>query len=117
MPRRNSTFASQHCRLLPPPMFASQFASKRERKRMTSGIAAEDWIAHHARFAPRAEAAHDLASDRRFTYAAFDDRITRAALWLAPAFGVSRGGRGAGLRIYDTHLFDVPFPLPRVGAL
>ena len=50
---------------------------------MTSGIPVEDWIAHHARFAPRSEAAHDLASGRRFTYAQFDERITRAALWLA----------------------------------
>jgi hypothetical protein len=36
---------------------------------MTSGIPVEDWIAYHARFAPRSEAAHDLASGRRFTYA------------------------------------------------
>ncbi len=52
-------------------------------KRMTSGIPVEDWIGHHARFSPGAEAAHDLASGRRFTYAQFDERITRAALWLA----------------------------------
>src|SRR5260370_18970272 len=99
MPRRNSTFASQHCRLLPPPMFASQFASKRERKRMTSGIAAEDWIDHHARFPPRSEAAHDLASGLRFTYAPFADRIQRAPVWLPahiwdrPAVRASRVAR------------------------
>ena len=60
---------------------------------MTSGIPVEDWIAHHARFAPTSEAAHDLASGRRFTYAEFDERVTRAALWLAAAFDVRRGDR------------------------
>src|SRR5262245_44867332 len=69
----------------------------KQRKSMTPGIAAEDWIAHHTRFAPRSEAAHDLTSGRRFTYAAFDDRISRAALWLRHAFGVSRGDRVAVL--------------------
>ena len=49
---------------------------------MASGILAEDWIAHHARFTPWAEAAHDLSSRRRFTYAQFDERIGRAARWL-----------------------------------
>jgi fatty-acyl-CoA synthase len=88
-----------------------------EGKRMTSGIAAEDWIAHHARFAPRAEAAHDLASGRRFTYAAFDDRITRAALWLARAFGVARGDRVAVLSMNDTDVFELQFACRRLGAI
>ena len=84
---------------------------------MTSGIAAEDWIAHHARFAPRAEAAHDLASGRRFTYAAFDDRITRAALWLARAFGVARGDRMAVLSMNDSDVFELQFACRRLGAI
>src|SRR5215203_5144157 len=66
---------------------------EQQRKRMTTGIPVEDWIAHHARFAPRSEAAHDLASGRRFTYAQFDDRISRAALWLSHTFGVGQGDR------------------------
>ena len=84
---------------------------------MTSGIAAEDWIAHHARFAPRAEAAHDLASGRRFTYAAFDERITRAALWLARAFGVAPGDRVAVLSMNDTDVFELQFACRRLGAI
>ena len=84
---------------------------------MTSGIAAEDWIAHHARFAPRSEAEHDLASGRRFTYAAFDDRITRAALWLAGAFGVARGDRVAVLSMNDTDVFELQFACRRLGAI
>ena len=84
---------------------------------MTSGIAAEDWIAHHARFAPQAEAAHDLASGRRFTYTAFDDRITRAALWLRQAFGVGRGDRVAVLSMNDTDVFELQFACRRLGAI
>ena len=84
---------------------------------MTSGIPAEDWIAHHARFAPRAEAAHDLASGRRFTYAQFDERITRGALWLASAFGVKRGDRVAVLSMNDTDVFELQFACRRLGAI
>jgi fatty-acyl-CoA synthase len=84
---------------------------------MTTGIVAEDWIAHHARFSPGAEAAHDLASGRRFTYAAFDDRITRAALWLAEAFGVAKGDRVAVLSMNDTDVFELQFACRRLGAI
>ncbi|HKU98117.1 MAG TPA: long-chain fatty acid--CoA ligase [Vineibacter sp.] len=84
---------------------------------MTSGIAAEDWIAHHARFMPQAPAAHDLASDRRFTYAAFDDRIGRAARWLKTAFGVRQGDRVAVLSMNDTDVFELQFACRRLGAI
>src|SRR5262245_64713484 len=87
------------------------------RERMTSGIPAEDWIAHHARFAPRSEAAHDLVSGRRFTYAAFDERITRAALWLARSVGVGRGDRVAVLSMNDTDVFELQFACRRLGAI
>src|SRR5262249_35596808 len=73
--------------------------------------------AHHARFAPHSEAAHDLASGRRFSYAGFDERITRAALWLAHALGIKRGGRVAVLRTNDTHGFAVPLRSPRPGPI
>jgi fatty-acyl-CoA synthase len=84
---------------------------------MLSGIPAEDWIAHHARFAPQAEAAHDLASGRRFTYGQFDERITRAALWLAHAFGVKRGDRVAVLSMNDSDVFELQFACRRLGAI
>ena len=84
---------------------------------MTSGIPVEDWIAHHARFAPQSEAAYDLASGRRFSYAAFDERITRAALWLARAFGVERGDRVAVLSMNDTDVFELQFACRRLGAV
>jgi fatty-acyl-CoA synthase len=86
-------------------------------KGMASGIPVEDWIAHHARFSPGAEAVHDLASGRRFTYAQFDERITRAALWLAGAFGVRRGDRVAVLSMNDTDVFELQFACRRLGAI
>ena len=84
---------------------------------MTTGIPVEDWIAHHARFAPRSEAAHDLASGRRFTYAQFDDRISRAALWLSHTFGVRQGDRVAVLSMNDTDVFELQFACRRLGAI
>jgi fatty-acyl-CoA synthase len=84
---------------------------------MTTGIPAEDWIAHHARFAPGAEAAHDLASGRRFTYAAFDERITRAALWLRQDFAIAPGDRVAVLSMNDTDVFELQFACRRLGAI
>ena len=84
---------------------------------MTSGIPVEDWIAHHARYSPAAEAAHDLASGRRFTYAQFDARITRAALWLAGAFAVRRGDRVAVLSMNDSDVFELQFACRRLGAI
>ncbi|CAN5768190.1 long-chain fatty acid--CoA ligase [soil metagenome] len=84
---------------------------------MTSGIPAEDWIAHHARFAPQTEAVHDLASGRRFTYAQFDERITRAALWLRQAFAIERGDRVAVLSMNDSDVFELQFACRRLGAI
>ena len=84
---------------------------------MPSGIPAEDWIAHHARCSPWAPAAHDLASERRFTYAELDERVTRAALWLAASFGIGRGDRVAVLSHNDTDVFELQFACRRHGAI
>ena len=84
---------------------------------MPSGIPAEDWIAHHARFSPWTPAAHDLASERRFTYAELDERVTRAALWLAASFGIGRGDRVAVLSHNDTDVFELQFACRRLGAI
>src|ERR1044071_4922809 len=84
---------------------------------MTTGIRAEDWIAHHTLMTPQAPAALDLASGRRFTYAQLDARITRAALWLKGAFGGKRGDRGAVLSMNDTDVFELQFACQRLGAI
>ncbi len=62
-----------------------------------------DWIAHFGRRTPDKVAAVDLASERRFTYAQFDARISRLAAHLRSQLEVAaRGGarrprRGAKL--------------------
>ena len=84
---------------------------------LPSGIAAADWITHHARYTPLAEAAHDLASRRRFTYAQLDERVRRAALWLGAAFRIARGDRVAVLSRNDTDVFELQFACRRLGAV
>ncbi len=84
---------------------------------MPSGIAAADWISHHARYTPSAEAAHDLASQRRFSYAQLDERVSRAALWLGTVFRVARGDRVAVLSRNDTDVFELQFACRRLGAI
>lgn len=84
---------------------------------MTTGITTEDWIAHHTLMTPNAPAALDLASGRRFTYAQYDQRITRAALWMRDAFGVKRGDRVAVLSMNDTDVFELQFACQRLGAI
>jgi len=84
---------------------------------MAAGITAEDWIAHHALMAPHSMAVLDLASGRRFTYAQYDARITRAALWMKSAFGVKRGDRVAVLSMNDTDVFELQFACQRLGAI
>ena len=79
-------------------------------------ITAADWIAHHARMAPNREAVHDLASGRRFTYAAFDARVTRAALYLQ-SLGVGEQDRVAVLSHNDSDVFEVQFACARLGAI
>ena len=78
---------------------------------------AGDWIAHHARYSPRREAVHDLASGRRFTYAEFDERISRAALWMRDRLGVVRGDRVAVLSHNDSDVFEIQFACRRLGAI
>ena len=77
---------------------------------MTSGIPVEDWIAHHARFAPRSEAAHDLASGRRFTYAQFDERVNARG-----PLARQSADRVAVLSMNDTDVFELQFACRRLG--
>ncbi len=76
-----------------------------------------DWISHHARRTPDKLAAVDLASDRRFTYAAFDERVARLAQHLRAALGVARGARVAVLAQNTTDTLEVQFACFRLGAV
>src|SRR4051812_33451637 len=55
-----------------------------------------DWIAHHAEVRGDKTALIDLATQRRLTYRALDERTDRLAAHLA-SLGVKRGGRVAVL--------------------
>jgi len=76
-----------------------------------------DWIAHFARRTPNKTAVVDLASDRRFTYAQFDARISRLATHLRERLGVTRGDRVAVLALNTTDTLEVQFACGRLGAI
>ena len=61
-----------------------------------------DWIAHFARRTPHKVAAVDLSTERRFTYAEFDARISRLASHLREELKVARGDRVAVLALNTT---------------
>ena len=75
-----------------------------------------DWIAHHAEVRGDRTAAIDLATQRRFTYAQFDDRIDRLATHLA-GLGVKKGERVAVLAVNSTDILETQFACFRLGAI
>ena len=76
-----------------------------------------DWIANHALRRGEALAAVDLATGRRFSYAAFHARIDGVAATLAADFGVRQGDRVAVLAQGSTDVFEVQFACFRLGAI
>jgi fatty-acyl-CoA synthase len=76
-----------------------------------------DWIAHFARRTPDKAAAVDLFSDRSFSYAEFDARISRLAGHLRHQLGVARGDRVAVLALNTTDTLEVQFACGRLGAV
>ena len=76
-----------------------------------------DWIAHFARRTPHKLAAVDLASGRRFTYAAFDARIARLASHLREELEIARGDRVVVLALNTTDTLEVQFACGRLGAV
>jgi fatty-acyl-CoA synthase len=76
-----------------------------------------DWIAHFGRRTPEKPAVVDLASERRFTYAAFDGRISRLAAHLRDRLQVARGDRVAVLALNTSDTLEVQFACGRLGAI
>jgi fatty-acyl-CoA synthase len=76
-----------------------------------------DWIAHFGRRTPHKVAAVDLASERRFTYAEFDARISRLATHLRDHLAVAQGDRVAVLALNTTDTLEVQFACGRLGAI
>jgi fatty-acyl-CoA synthase len=76
-----------------------------------------DWIAHFGRRTPEKLAVVDLASQRRFTYAQFDARVSRLASHLRDELQVARGDRIAVLALNTTDTLEVQFACGRLGAI
>jgi fatty-acyl-CoA synthase len=76
-----------------------------------------DWIAHFGRRTPHKVAAVDVASERRFTYAEFDRRISRFAAHLRDQLKIARGDRVAVLALNTTDTLEVQFACGRLGAI
>ena len=76
-----------------------------------------DWIAYFARRTPEKIAVVDLSSERRFSYAQFDSRISRLASHLRHDLGVGRGDRVAVLALNTTDTLEVQFACGRLGAV
>ncbi len=76
-----------------------------------------DWIAHFGRRTPDKTAVVDLASERRFSYAEFDARISRLAAHLRDRLRISRGDRVAVLALNTSDTLEVQFACGRLGAV
>ena len=76
-----------------------------------------DCIAHHAMRQPGSLAAVDLATERRHSYRAFDDRIARLARSLRSQWNIAAGDRVAVLAPNSTDTFEVQFACGRIGAI
>jgi fatty-acyl-CoA synthase len=76
-----------------------------------------DWIAHFSRRTPDKVAVIDLFSERRFTCAQFDARISRLAAHLRDRLTIARGDRVAVLALNTTDTLEVQFACGRLGAV
>jgi fatty-acyl-CoA synthase len=76
-----------------------------------------DWIAHFGRRTPNKAAVVDLASGREFSYAQFDARISRLAMYLRHRLKIKRGDRVAVLALNTTDTLEVQFACGRLAAV
>jgi fatty-acyl-CoA synthase len=83
---------------------------------MPAAIRYYDWAAHHADRRPNKLAIHDLATGRKLTYAAVDERARRLASHLAGR-GLVRGDRVALLAQNGPEYFDLQFAAGKTGLV
>lgn len=76
-----------------------------------------DFVAHFARVTPAKIALHDLAANRRWTYAEFDDAIDRAAEVLRETVGAESGQRVAVLSRNSGEMLILHFACVRSGSI
>jgi fatty-acyl-CoA synthase len=76
-----------------------------------------DPVALHARAQPKRTACVDLASGRRWTYAALDDSIQRAVSVLVDSYGIEPGQRIATVARNSADLLILQQAAMRIGAI
>src|ERR1035441_136137 len=76
-----------------------------------------DWIDHHARSTPKKLAVADLASDRRYTYREFRERIVSVASFLSKNLSISVGDRVCVLAKSCVEAFEIQFACAKIGAI
>jgi fatty-acyl-CoA synthase len=95
----------------------NQAAQDRVPSEETLPVRYYDWIAHFGRRTPDKVAVVDLASERRFSYAQFDARISRLAAHLREKLRIARGDRVAVLALNTSDTLEVQFACGRLGAV
>ena len=76
-----------------------------------------DWLRHHARLQPERPCWTDLHSNRAFTFAEAEARVSRLAAHLQRACGVDRGDRVAVLCMNSTDMLEVWSACAKIGAI
>jgi fatty-acyl-CoA synthase len=76
-----------------------------------------DWIKRHAERKPEKLALIDVHSDRRFTYAQFNERINRLASFLREKLEIQQGDRVSILAQNSSDYYEVLFACGRIGAI
>ena len=82
----------------------------------TPGVAA-DPVAYQAKVRPKKAAVHELATGRVLTYRELDDRVARAASWLAAELGDPSGRRIAMLGRNSVELLVLSLACQRNGGI
>src|SRR6476469_9316776 len=98
-------------------LMINQAAPDRVPSEETLPVRYYDWIAHFGRRTPDKPAVVDLASERRFSYAQFDARISRLAAHLRDRHRIARGDRVAVLALNTTDTLEVQLACGRLGAV
>lgn len=80
-------------------------------------VLASDWIAFHADRTPEKLALVDEVTQRRFTYAEFNQRSARLADYLCDQWGVRAGDRIAILARNSAFYFEFQFACIKLGAI
>lgn len=80
-------------------------------------VLASDWIAFHADRTPDKIALIDQASDRQYSYAAFNQRAGRLAAYLRDNWGIERGDHIAIYAKNCSEFFEFEFACIKLGAV